>query len=153
MISLKPHETFIIVFGSSQLLTLYQQGRKHTFNISTSKKGFSEAHNSYKTPRGWHYIRAVIGENNPISTNYSRRRVSNQKTKITSRILWLCGIEEHNHQSSTHSMLRYIYIHGTPKKITKRPESDGCINMNNKDIQRLTDLIPPYCKVYIDSGE
>ena len=38
---------------------------KHTtkkyFHISTAKNGFGETRNSFKTPRGWHYIRATIG--------------------------------------------------------------------------------------------
>lgn len=153
MISLKDNEPFIIVNGRCQLLSYYSKETQRSFHISTAAKGFGETHGSYKTPRGWHYIRAIIGKELPIDTYYKSRRAVGTITSISGRILWLCGLEAHNHHASNHSMRRYIYIHGTPQHFLKKPISEGCINMRNSDIKLLTDIIPPYCKVYIDSGE
>lgn len=151
--SLKKHEPAMFILGTSQLLVYVHNGTKRQFHITTGANGFGETHNSFKTPRGWHYIRAKIGVSLPKNTYFSARRPSNTTTDISSRILWLCGIESHNHQPKQHSMLRYIYIHGTPKPFLKRPQSLGCINMRNQDISALALLIPSYCKVYIDPGE
>lgn len=142
------NEAVIIVLGNSQLLKLYYKGITKTYHISTAKKGYGEELNSYKTPRGWHYIRSIIGKSNPIDSCYIGRRL-NKKGHISGRILWLCGLEKHNHQPSKHSMKRYIYIHGVPKVFKKTPASQGCINMRNSDIAELTKLLPKYCKVLI----
>lgn len=149
--SLSKSEQLIVINGRSQILYLLHGHKKLSFHISTGANGFGEQINSFKTPRGWHYIRYIIGRNSPIYTSFKGRRPSNTPGPITSRILWLCGIEPgHNHRNPTHSMLRYIYIHGTPTQFLKHPISEGCINMRNTDIVKLTEHINPYCKVYIE---
>ena len=127
--------------------------KRLTFHISSAKNGLGEEHNSFKTPRGWHYIRAVIGKNQPQNTYYKSRRAQLNHSDISGRILWLKGLEKHNHSPKNHSMLRYIYIHGVPHRFIKTPISQGCINMRNQDIAKLSEVIPKYCKVYIDEGE
>lgn len=149
---LKPNEGWIVVLGRSQLLKLYTPSFSKTYHISTAKNGYGEALDSYKTPRGWHYIRAVIGKNNPKHVTYRGRRIS-KNSHISGRILWLCGLEKHNHTPKQHSMKRYIYIHGVPHPFKKTPISHGCINMRNEDIFELTQCLPKYCKVLIDPEE
>ena len=150
MTLLKKDESFIVVNGRMQILTLYTPQGRYQYHISSAKNGFGEQLNSYKTPRGWHYIRAKIGEGNPINSYYVSRRVSKTKSDICSRILWLKGLEHGtNHFNKHHSMKRYIYIHGTEKTFLKHPMSHGCINMSNKDIALLCSRIPKYCKVLI----
>jgi L,D-transpeptidase YbiS len=57
---------------------------------------------------------------------------------ITSRILWLHGLDEEN--AGTRE--RYIYIHGTnQEQLIGQAASGGCIRMRNADIIRLFDLI------------
>lgn len=145
---LKSNEAVLIILGKPQLLKLYHQGTTKTYHISTAKNGYGEVLDSYKTPRGWHYIRAIIGKKDPIDSCYKGRRL-NTEGHISGRILWLCGLEKHNHKPSKHSMKRYIYIHGVPKAFKKTPISQGCINMKNSDIVELTNLLPKYCKVLI----
>lgn len=146
---LKANEGLIIVSGRSQLLKFFHKGKVRVYHISTAKNGYGEVLDSYKTPRGWHYIRAIIGKNNQINCAYYGRRITSSSL-ITGRILWLCGLESHNHHPSSHSMKRYIYIHGVPAPFKKTPSSRGCINMRNEDIADLTKHLPKYCKVLID---
>jgi|AntRauTorckE5430_2_1112549.scaffolds.fasta_scaffold01401_8 hypothetical protein len=146
---LKPDEPVIIILGKSQLLKFYYRDLNLSFHISTAKKGFGESLGSHQTPRGWHYIRAIIGKDAPHHSYYTGRRPS-KVSLISSRILWLCGLEAHNHMPLKHSMKRYIYIHGSPVSFKKTPSSLGCINMDNKDIEFLTNKLPKYCKVLID---
>jgi L,D-transpeptidase YbiS len=145
---LNNNEAVILILGRSQLLKFYHHDIIKTYHISTAKKGYGELLDSYKTPRGWHYIRSIIGKNNPKDSCYTGRRLS-KESPISGRILWLCGLESHNHHPSKHSMVRYIYIHGVPKAFKKTPTSLGCINMRNSDITELTELLPKYCKVLI----
>ncbi|MCP8351856.1 L,D-transpeptidase [Candidatus Synchoanobacter obligatus] len=153
MHSLKKNESCIFILGRIQELRLCHQGQILKYPISTAKRGYGEQHNSFKTPRGWHYVRAIIGKEQPINTFFKARRPSNLSQDISGRILWLCGLESHNHTPQQHSMLRYIYIHGTPRKFLKTPSSIGCINMYNQDIAALCQKIPRYCKVFIDGEE
>jgi hypothetical protein len=148
-VTLKQHEPHIIISGSSQLLTYTSPTTKKHFHISTAKNGFGETLNSFKTPRGWHYIRATIGMGVATNTCFLGRR-AHLDTNISGRIMWLRGLESFNHDPHIHSMLRYIYIHGTPLPFKTRPISQGCINMRNQDIVQLSLIIPSYCKVFIE---
>lgn len=57
---------------------------------------------------------------------------------ITSRILWLEGIEPDN----ANTKQRFIYIHGTRHEDRiGRPDSHGCIRMRNADVIELFDLV------------
>lgn len=150
-IEIKKDEAYIVIFGNTQLLKFYYRETVLSFHISTAKNGFSEILNSFQTPRGWHYIRAIIGKHNPVNSLYTSRRLTNQ-SDISGRILWLCGLEAFNHNPKHHSMKRYIYIHGSPNPFKKTPSSKGCINMKNTDIKILCDHLPKYCKVLIDPG-
>ena len=67
--------------------------------------------------------------------------IHNDKTQsktddITSRILWLEGIEQGKNKGvGMDSYLRYIYIHGTSEEgRLGTPASHGCIRMKNKDV-------------------
>jgi L,D-transpeptidase YbiS len=57
---------------------------------------------------------------------------------ITSRILWLDGLDEENALTRE----RYIYIHGTnQEQLIGQAASSGCIRMRNADVVRLFDLV------------
>jgi lipoprotein-anchoring transpeptidase ErfK/SrfK len=150
MIELKLNEPWIYVSIATQTLHYIRGTSVHPFNVSTSKYGIGEKENSFKTPRGWHYIRFMIGKNLPENTFYKSRRPC-KHSDISGRILWLQGLcEGLNKGAKKCSLRRYIYIHGTPHAFLKQPISIGCINMNNHDIKILFDRLPKYCKVYID---
>ena len=66
---------------------------------------------------------------------------------ITSRILWLAGLDEDN----ANTRERFIYIHGTrhEDKIG-RPDSHGCIRMRNADVIELFELVDEGTPVVIE---
>lgn len=133
------------------------------YPISTAAKGVGEREGSGQTPRGWHIIRAKIGEKSPINTVFVSRRPtgeiytpeSNQHSPardwILTRILWLSGLEPgKNRLDSCDTMRRYIYIHGSPDDhVGSIPSSKGCIRMRSADIMTLFQDLPVGTKVFI----
>ncbi|NCN86995.1 L,D-transpeptidase [archaeon] len=118
--------------------------------VSTGKKGFGNEMNSEKTPTGIHTINRKLGEDVEKGTIFFRgkntgkiSRITNDKINledslITSRILFLRGIEEENKNTA----LRPIYIHGTSKEGSiGKPYSHGCIRMKNDDVIELFNLV------------
>jgi len=131
--------------------------------VSTALNGPGELENSGCTPRGWHTIRACIGEGQPVDTVFRGRRPTGEiyttelaeqfpdKDWILTRILWLSGVEPgKNRLGNVDTMRRYIYIHGTPESEPMGiAESHGCIRMHNQDLLTLFDLVKPGLKVLI----
>lgn len=146
----------LIIDTSKQMLSLFQEGMLlQTYQISTALKGLGEQKNSFQTPRGWHVIRAKIGENQPIYSVFKARRPIDQiytpdlakqhpnTDWILSRIIWLSGLEiAKNRLGSCDTMQRYIYIHGTSdEENIGKPVSMGCIRMENHDMLELFNLV------------
>ena len=112
---------------------------------------------------GMHEIKEKIGENAEINTIFISRINTMRKAEIyksiydssndyvTSRILWLSGLEEGlNKGSGIDSYDRYIYIHGTHEEgLIGQKASDGCIRMFNKDVVYLFNIVSKGTKVYI----
>ena len=134
-----------------------------TYTISSAKNGVGEDYGSEKTPRGWHIIRAKIGEGSPPNAVFRGRRFTGEiytpalkiqypeRDWILTRILWLSGLElGKNRLGKNDTMRRYVYIHGTPDE-TKLgyPGSKGCIRMNNHDLIELFNSIPAGTRVLI----
>ena len=77
---------------------------------------------------------------------------------ITSRILWLDGLETGYNQGSdadgkiVDTRRRFVYIHGTNQSDKLgRPNSHGCVLLADKDVIRLFDLVAIGTKVLIRS--
>ena len=69
------------------------------------------------------------------------------KDLVTSRMLWLGGLNEHN--ANTHD--RFIYIHGTKHEDKiGNPASHGCVRMRNADVSELFDLVDEGAQVTIE---
>jgi L,D-transpeptidase YbiS len=111
--------------------------------VSTSRAGLGFEPGSFRTPTGLFRIHEKIGENAPSGTVFKGRVPVAEPPVfgddlITSRILWLDGLEKENANTKE----RYIYIHGTNQEDRiGRPASHGCIRMRNEDILRLFDLV------------
>lgn len=134
-----------------------------SYPISSSKYGEGSTENSNMTPLGLHVIKEKIGTNVPINTLFisrinTKRTVnienSRNKTKddhITSRILWLDGLEEgKNKGKGVDSYSRYIYIHGTHEEgLIGEKASHGCIRMLNNDVIDLYNYVSIGTEVYI----
>lgn len=121
------------------------------FVISTAKNGIGCEENSLKTPFGMHRVIEKFGEFGPIAGIYKERKYIGEQATIitdkidvptdyiTSRILWLDGLEEKNKNSKA----RYIYIHGTPEEgLLGTPASHGCVRMSNAEVIELFDYLP-----------
>ena len=127
----------------------------NTYLISSSKYGKGNKENSNKTPVGLHKIKEKHGRNVPINGKMIGRIFDGEIVKIyddttqsktddiTSRILWLEGLEEgKNKGKSIDSYKRYIYIHGTSEEgRLGSPASHGCIRMKNKDVIDLYKIV------------
>ncbi|MBI2790495.1 MAG: L,D-transpeptidase [Gammaproteobacteria bacterium] len=153
----------IIDIPSQQLHYLRRDKLLKVYPVSTGKNGVGEKNGSGQTPRGWHIIRAKIGQDQPVNTIFVGRRPIEeiysegleekypQRDWILTRILWLSGLElGKNRLGDCDTMRRYIYIHGCPdSKPMGIPLSAGCIRMRNLDIVELFNNIPVGTKVLI----
>ena len=157
---------WINICPKTQTLTIFDQQQTVILKskISTAKNGLGEQKDSFKTPRGWHIIRAKIGHNHPPGAVFQARRWTKeiftpqlkakypQRDFILTRILWLSGMQPgFNRLGNTDSMNRFIYIHGTSDtQLLGQPHSHGCIRMNDENLIKLFDIIKPYTPVFID---
>ncbi|MBD3639773.1 MAG: L,D-transpeptidase [Marinobacter sp.] len=133
------------------------------YPVSTALNGPGEQDGSGCTPRGEHYIRAMVGTGLPENTVFRARRPTGEiysqelarkhpdRDWILSRILWLCGREPgKNRGSGVDTFRRFIYIHGTPDTEPMGvPKSHGCIRMRNPDVMELFDRVRAGLRVVI----
>jgi L,D-transpeptidase YbiS len=118
---------------------------ERSYPISSSRFGLGTEHGSKKTPLGRFRIAEKIGHGMAHGTVFRARvPLSPQDPRpetedlITSRILWLEGLEPDNANTKD----RYIYIHGTRHEDRiGQPDSHGCIRMRNADVIALFDLV------------
>lgn len=156
----KPASRAIIVSISNQLLGFYRDGcLVKSYVISTSLRPPSNVKDSLGTPRGLHEIAERVGAGAPPGIVFKARVPTGRhfaelpadeqaKNLITTRILWLRGLEPGVNAGSnaagetvdTHA--RYVYIHGTNHEDRLgTPASSGCVQMRNLDIIELYDEV------------
>ncbi|MGH7198186.1 MAG: L,D-transpeptidase family protein [Candidatus Omnitrophota bacterium] len=142
------------VHVSQQKMVVSQGGKKlKVYPVSTSRYGTGNLLNSNQTPLGRHRVAQKIGTGAALNTIF-RNRVNTRtvsavnlsdrlsaEDRITSRILWLEGLEPGvNKGRRVDSFRRQIYIHGTPDEgLIGKPASHGCIRMRNADVVQLFD--------------
>jgi len=121
-----------------------------SYVISTAANGMGNRQDTFKTPFGIHRIRQKIGGGEPRGMIFEAREPigriarsynNSEKDEITSRILWLDGLEDGVNRGGVYdTFARYIYIHGTSdEKRIGQPVSAGCIRMKNDDVIELFD--------------
>ena len=157
-------DKLIVVKVNTQELYFLNNGViKEKFSISTSLYGTGSEVNSYKTPLGRHVIAEKIGKNLPFGAilkgrewtgsiaNIIKEPIDTEFDIVTSRILWLKGLEEGlNLGPGVDSMSRYIYIHGTAEEgLIGKPASDGCVRMYNSDVIYLFKKVDTNTQVWI----
>ncbi len=125
-----------------------------TYPVATAKAGLGSADGSWRTPTGLHRISEKIGDDVPALGILKDRLFTGEladpdfagvdKDWITSRILWLEGLEPGlNRGGNVDSHARYIYIHGTAnEKSVGTASSMGCVRMRNADVIHLYDQVP-----------
>ena len=152
----KFNDTIIHVDVSTQQLHIVQGDEiLKTYSVSTSKYGSGFQEGSFMTPLGVHKIKEKIGAAEKYGTVFDERIATKKIAKIftdttdvasdviTSRILWLEGLEEKvNKGIPRDSYERYIYIHGTHEEgLIGKPSSMGCVRMKNDDVIHLFNLV------------
>ena len=158
--------TYLRVSISGQRLEWLEEGEViRTWPVSTARNGPGELRGSECTPRGWHQVRARIGEGAPINSVFRGRRPTGEiygdalearhpdRDWILTRILWLGGLEPgFNRYGDVDTTWRYVYIHGSPDRgVSGTPASHGCIRMKSPDMLDLFDRVPTGMRVLIES--
>jgi len=125
------------------------------YPVSTALNGSGCEQDSFQTPTGLHQISEKIGEGELTGMLFRGRVAVDElvdiettatdtgKDQITSRILWLSGLEPGvNQGDGVDSHDRYIYIHGTNEEgRIGQAVSHGCIRMKNLDVVSLFDQV------------
>lgn len=159
----------IIKVSEQALYLLVNQQFVKEYSVSTSRYGTGQEENTYKTPLGVHCVQEKIGESiQPCEIFLSREpsgeiacieheEKSTDQEFITSRILWLSGLEPGVNQGQNtngicvDSYQRYIYIHGTHEEgLIGKTASIGCVRMKNEDVIELFDNLVKSSLVIIE---
>jgi hypothetical protein len=162
-LGIKPAERLLIVRLGAQTLQFYRSGTLvRAYAVSTSLRPPSNLKNSLGTPSGLHDIADRIGAGQPPGMVFVGRgapgrhfselpAAEQQKNLITTRILWLRGLEPGTNAGGdvdTHS--RYIYLHGTNhENRIGQPASAGCVLLRNLDIIELYEEVRVGDQVWI----
>ncbi|MDE0821150.1 MAG: L,D-transpeptidase [Opitutales bacterium] len=152
-----------VVIDSQQMCVIENSKVVRMYSVSTSRQAPSCIEDSLGTPLGLHSIAKKIGKGEKEGMVFRGRiptgkcffeydEESNKENLITSRILRLRGVENNvNAGGNCDSWNRYIYIHGTnhEEKIGA-PVSSGCVQLINKEILELFDLVDEGSLVLIE---
>ncbi len=165
-LGIKPGERILLVRISTATLQFYRNGALvKSYAVSTSRRPPSNIKHSLGTPLGLHEIAERLGAGQPPGMVFKARapigRHFSQVAEIdpdnanfnliTSRILWLRGLEPGvNRGGEVDSYERYIYIHGTNHEARiGEPLSAGCVLMRNLDVVELYEGVRPGDLVFI----
>ena len=148
----------LLVRTDEQLLHVWEAGRVcERFPVSTAARGVGNREGSLQTPLGLHRVAQKIGDAVPAGTVFRGREDTGEVApvlsdpedtapgdRVTSRILWLEGLEPGvNQGGDVDSFARYIYIHGTDQEgRIGEPASHGCVRMRNQDVIALFARVP-----------
>jgi lipoprotein-anchoring transpeptidase ErfK/SrfK len=125
-----------------------------TYPVSTSRFGIGTGEGSLKTPTGRFYVAQKIGGAMPSGTIFVGRiplgrdeALPQTEDLVTSRILWLHGLDEENANTRD----RFIYIHGTKHEHKiGTVASHGCVRMRNADVIELFEMVDEGTPVVIE---
>ena len=139
-----------------QKLTVKEDERPiRTYPVSTSRFGVGTEEGSFKTPTGRFRVGNKIGGDMPHGTIFVGRvplradeALPPTEDFVTSRILWLDGLDEHNANTRD----RFVYIHGTKQEDKiGTAASHGCVRMRNADVIELFELVDEGTPVVIEA--
>jgi hypothetical protein len=151
-LGIKPGPRILVARIGTASLQFFRHGDLvKSYIISTSRRPPSNVKHSLGTPRGLHEIARRIGAGQPPGMVFKSRvptgrhftevleREPHNENLITSRILWLRGLEPGvNRGGEVDTYERYIYIHGSNHDTRiGEPLSAGCVLMRNLDIVEL----------------
>jgi hypothetical protein len=156
-LGIKPADRLLWVRISTQTMQFYRKGELvRAYTVSTSLKPPSNVKDSLGTPRGLHEIAERIGGEQPSGMVFKARKPTGKHFSehaddgnlITSRILWLRGLEPGINSGTSEggeivdTYDRYVYLHGTNREDRiGQPQSAGCVLMTNREIVALHDEV------------
>jgi len=168
-LGIKPADRWLAVHIETQTMQFFRGSELvRSYVVSTSKRPPSNVKDSLGTPRGLHTITEKIGADQPPGMVFRARvpigrhfnelpDADTHPNLITSRILWLQGLEPGVNQGlnaageSVDTHARYVYIHGTNHEDRLgTPQSAGCVLMANLDIIRLYEEVRTGDLVWIE---
>ena len=151
-------EHCIVVSIDQQKLWFFRGQDCDTYVVSTARAGRGCVQDSLQTPDGLHRVGEKIGDGAAPGMVFKARqptgRLSAEWPKpednlITSRILWLEGLEPGRNQGVdaagqvVDTRSRFVYIHGTNQTDKLgQPNSHGCVLLSDTDVIRLYGLVP-----------
>ncbi len=125
--------------------------------VSTARAGRGCIQDSLQTPDGLHQVCEKIGDGAVAGMVFKARQPMGvcssewptpDDNLITSRILWLDGLEAGRNQGVdtlgrvVDTRRRFVYIHGTNQQDKLgQPNSHGCVLLADADVIRLFDLV------------
>jgi lipoprotein-anchoring transpeptidase ErfK/SrfK len=139
-----------------QQLTLKENEQAiRTYPVSTSRFGIGTEEGSFKTPTGRFRVAEKIGSDMPKGTVFVGRiplrpdeALPPTDDFVTSRILWLDGLDELN----ANTRGRFVYIHGTKHEHKiGTATSHGCVRMRNADVIELFEMVDEGTPVVIEA--
>jgi lipoprotein-anchoring transpeptidase ErfK/SrfK len=138
-----------------QLILKENEEPIRTYPVSTSQFGIGTEEGSFKTPTGRFRVTEKIGGDMPHGTVFVGRVPlgpdevhPTTEDLITSRILWLDGLDEQNANTRD----RYVYIHGTKHEDKiGTAASNGCVRMRNEDVIELFEMVDEGTPVVIEA--
>ena len=158
-------EDCIVVSIDQQKLWLFKGAQCEAYVISTARAGRGCVQDSLQTPTGMHQVGEKIGDGAVPGMVFKARQPtgklaadwpSPEDNLITSRILWLEGLEAGINQGTdaegrvVDTRRRFVYIHGTNQADKLgRPNSHGCVLLSDADVIRLFDKVPIGTRVLI----
>src|SRR6266480_5190077 len=124
------------------------------YPVSTSRFGIGTEEGSFKTPVGRFRVAERIGSDMPNETVFVGRvplqpaeALPPTEDLVTSRILWLDGLDERNANTRD----RFVYIHGTKHEDKiGTTASHGCVRMRNADVIELFEMVDEGTPVVIE---
>ena len=152
----------VVSIGEQKMAVFRDRVPTMIFDVSTSRAAPSCVKESLGTPTGLHRIAEKIGAGAPPGMVFKARRPTERyqdmpgsattDNLITSRILWLDGLEEgRNRGGDRDTKARYVYIHGTNQEAKLgTPNSHGCVLLSNADVIRVFDCLAVGTLVWID---
>jgi lipoprotein-anchoring transpeptidase ErfK/SrfK len=126
-----------------------------SYPCSTSSIGLGTEEGSHRTPTGHFRVAEKVGDGASLGAVFKGRVPTGEIAQegaegdlITSRILWLDGLDADNGNTKR----RYIYFHGTNHETEiGKPDSHGCVRMRNVDVVELYEQVVIGTQVLIAS--
>ena len=146
-----------------QTINHFQYGKRvKAYVMSSSKRPPSCVEGSLGTPWGLHEVCEKIGKGEALGTVFEGRvsiglryweceSEKRKKNLITTRILRLKGLQPGiNSGGKVDTYDRYVYVHGTNHEDKLgSPSSSGCLQLGNKEVLELFDIVPIGTHLYV----